>query len=195
MEQVPRGLPVLAVCVVLTVGCAGLERRGQQGSSTQASVQDAAPPPKPALRGLKDEHLAKPEMARPRATAKPAAPPPVVPPPARAQPPALIVVKPAAVPPLDLKSLEVRLRETKAISTLSKIALKNQMDDLLERFKGFYEGRIKTSLVELRRAFDLLVMKTLALLQDADPPLAGALASSRESIWGVLSDPVKLNAL
>jgi hypothetical protein len=38
-------------------------------------------------------------------------------------------------------------------------------------------------------------MKTLALLQDADPPLAGALASSRESIWGVLSDPVKLNTL
>jgi hypothetical protein len=127
--------------------------------------------------------------------AKPAAPPPVVPPPARAQPPALNVVKPAAVLPLDLKSLETRLKETKAISTFSKLALKNQIDDLLERFKGFYEGRIKTSLVELRRAFDLLVMKTLALLQDADPPLAGALASSRESIWRVLSDPAKLNTL
>jgi hypothetical protein len=105
------------------------------------------------------------------------------------------VVKPAAAPPLDLKSLETRLRETKAIGTFSKLALKNQMDDLLERFKAFYDGRIKTSLAELRRAFDLLIMKTLALLQDADPPLAGALASSRESIWAVLSDPAKLNTL
>ena len=134
-------------------------------------------------------------MARPSATSKPAAPPPVVPPPARSQPSASPAAKPAAAPPLDLKSLETRLKETKAISTFSKLALKNQIDDLLERFKGFYEGRIKTSLVELRRAFDLLVMKTLALLQDADPPLAGALASSRESIWSVLSDPAKLNTL
>lgn len=89
-----------------------------------------------------------------------------------------------------------RLRETKAISTFSKLALlKNQMDGLLERFKAFHEGQIKTSLAELRRVFLLLVMKTLALLQDADPPLAGAPASSRESIRGVLSDPVKLKTL
>ena len=134
-------------------------------------------------------------MATPRVAAKPAAPPAVVPPPARPLAPAPTVVKPVAPPPLDLKLLEARLGETKAISTFSKLALKNQLDDLLERFKAFYDGRIKTSLVELRRAFDLLIMKTLALLQDADPPLAGALASSRESIWGVLSDPVKLNTL
>ncbi len=194
MEKVPRGLPMLVACAALTVGCAGLERRGQQQTPTQAS-EDAVPSTKPAPRGSQDVLPVKPELARPRATAKPAAPPPVVPPPARSQPSASPAAKPAAAPPLDLKSLEARLRETKAISTFSKLALKNQIDDLLERFKGFYEGRIKTSLVELRRAFDLLVMKTLALLQDADPPLAGALASSRESIWSVLSDPAKLNTL
>lgn len=105
------------------------------------------------------------------------------------------VVPPPAVasPPLDLKSLETQLRETKAISTFTKLTLKNQIDDLLERFQAFYRGQLKTSLAELRRSFDLLVMKVLALLQDADPPLAGALASSRESIWGVLSDPAKLD--
>jgi len=32
-------------------------------------------------------------------------------------------------------------------------------------------------------------------LQDADPPLASAIASSRESIWGVLSNPVKFAAV
>lgn len=195
MDQVPRGLPTLAVCIVLTMGCAGLERRGPQQTPSQAAVEDAVPPPNPALRGSTDQHPVKPEKAAPRAMAKSAAPPPLAPPPARTLPPAPPVVKPAAAPPLDLKSLETRLRETKAIGSFSKVALKNQVDDLLERFKAFYEGRIKTSLVELRRAFDLLIMKTLALLQEADPPLAGALASSRESIWAVLSDPAKLNTL
>jgi hypothetical protein len=85
-------------------------------------------------------------------------------------------VKPAPTPPLDLKSLETRLKETKAIGVFTKLALKNQIDDLLERFRAHYQGRIKTSLAELRRSFDMLVMKTLALLQDADWPLAGALA-------------------
>jgi hypothetical protein len=158
-------------------------------------MEDAVPAPKPAARGSADQHPVKPEKATPHAVAKPAAALPVVPPPARAQPPAPPLVKPAAAPPLDLKSLEARLRQTKAIGTFSKLALKNQMDDLLERLKAFYDGRIKTSLAELRRAFDLLIMKTLALLQEADPPLAGALASSRESIWAVLSDPAKLNTL
>ncbi|MEI6027425.1 MAG: hypothetical protein WCT47_12125 [Betaproteobacteria bacterium] len=162
---------------------------------SKASVEDAVPPPKSIPRRSTDVRLAKPEAAVPRATAKPAAPPPHATPPARTLQPAPTVVKPEALPPLDLKSLEIRLRETKAISAFSKIALKNQMEDLLERFRAFYQGRVQTSLAELRRAFDLLVMKTLVLLQDADPPLAGALAASRESIWSVLSDPVKLNAL
>jgi hypothetical protein len=38
-------------------------------------------------------------------------------------------------------------------------------------------------------------MKTLALLQDTDPALADAIASSRESIWSVLSDRAKLESL
>jgi len=113
--------------------------------------------------------------------------------PAASTPPA--PAKVAASPPLDLKSLETQLKETKAIGVFTKLALKNQIDDLLERFRAFYQGRIKTTLVELRRSFDMLMMKTLALLQDADPPLAGALASSRESIWGILSDPAKFSTV
>jgi hypothetical protein len=96
-------------------------------------------------------------------------------------------------PPLDLKSLETQLRETKAISTFTKLTLQNQIDDLLERFLALFRGQLKTSLAELRRSFDLRVMKVLALLQDADPPLACAIASSRESIWGVLSDPANFD--
>jgi hypothetical protein len=100
------------------------------------------------------------------------------------------VAKPKA-PPLDLTSLEARLRETGAIGVLTKIALKNQVDDLLNQFRAFYQGKLKTTLAELRRPYELLVLKVLALLQDSDPALASAIVASREAIWGILSDPVK----
>jgi len=103
--------------------------------------------------------------------------------------------KQEAPPPLDLKSLETRLKETKAIGVFTKLALKNQVDDLLEQFRAFYQGRLKTTLAELRRPYELLLLKVLALLQDADPPLAGAIVASREAIWGILSDPVKFKAV
>jgi hypothetical protein len=94
-------------------------------------------------------------------------------------------------PPLDLASLETRLKETKAIGVLTKIALKNQVDDLVSEFRAYYQGKLKTTLAELRRSYDLLVLKVLALLQDSDPPLASAIVASREGIWDILSDPKK----
>ena len=128
MEQVPRGLLMLAVCIALTVGCAGLERREQQQTPAQAPVEDAEPLTKPALRGSQDALPVKPELARPRAAAQPAAPPPVVPPPARPQPSASPAAKPAASPPLDLKSLEARPRQTQPLTTVRKPDLKNMLD-------------------------------------------------------------------
>ena len=101
------------------------------------------------------------------------------------------MAKQKAEPPLDLASLETRLKDTKAIGVLTKIALKNQVDDLLDQFRAFYQGRLKTTLAELRKSFDLLVLKVLSLLQDGDPSLASAIVASREAIWGILSDPVK----
>lgn len=156
-----------------------------------AASARVARPSEPARPGSTGENLAKPAVSTPQTPAKRAASPPPAAPPVKTLPPAPPVAKPAVPPPLDLESLETRLKETKAIGVFTKLALKNQIDDLLERFRAFYQGRIKTSLVELRRSFDMLVMKALALLQDADPPLAGSLASSRESIWGILSDPAK----
>jgi hypothetical protein len=96
-----------------------------------------------------------------------------------------------AAPPLDLTSLETRLKETEAIGVMTKIALKNQVDDLLDQFRAFYAGKLKTTLADLRRAYDLLVLKVLSLLQDSDPSLAAAIVASREAIWGILSDPHK----
>jgi len=97
----------------------------------------------------------------------------------------------SAAPTLDLASLTQRLKDTNAIGVLSKIAIKNQVDDLLDQFRAFYEGKLKTTLAELRRPYDLLVLKVLSLLQDSDPTLASAIVASREAIWGILADPKK----
>ena len=100
------------------------------------------------------------------------------------------IAKPKA-PPLDLASLEQRLKDTKAIGVLTKITLKNQVDDLLNQFRSFYQGKLKGDLADLRRSYDLLVLKVLSLLQDSDQALATAIVASREAIWGILSDPAK----
>ena len=97
------------------------------------------------------------------------------------------VAKPKAAP-LDLASLEQRLKDTKAIGVLTKITLKNQVDDLLNQFRAYYQGKLRSDLAELRRSYDLLVLKVLALLQDSDKALATAIVASREAIWGILSD-------
>ena len=94
-------------------------------------------------------------------------------------------------PPLDLTSLTQRLKDTKAIGVLTKIALKNQVDDLLNQFRAFYQGKLKTTLAELRQPYDLLVLKVLSVLQDSDTALAAAIVASREAIWRILSDPAK----
>lgn len=219
MKEARLRLPALVVGSVLMAGCAGIERallhRAPAATSAEASVSiepqavPAATPrvPSPSLtaEGAAVAPLPAVQVAEPARPESPRVNPAptklaVSPPPVKTQTPTPPLVTPAPTPPrvnpappppLDLKSLETRLKETKAIGIFTKLTLKNQIDDLLERFRAHYEGRIKTSLVELRRSFDMLVMKTLALLQHADPPLAGALASSRESIWGILSDPKK----
>jgi hypothetical protein len=157
----------------------------------------AAPPaPQPA------ERPAPPSTPSGEIAAK--APAPVAKTPPRAAPPAPPVAKKEPAPPetakpqeppLDLPSLEKRLKETNAIGVMTKLTLKNQVDDLLNQFRAFYAGKLKTTLAELRRPYDLLILKVLSLLQDKDPSLAAALSASREAIWAILSDPVKFAAM
>lgn len=111
---------------------------------------------------------------------------PVTPP-----PPAAV----AGAAALDLSSLEQRLRDTKAIGVFTKLSLKNQVDDLLGRFRDFYGRRGTATLAELRQKYDLLLLKVLSVLQDGDPALAATIAASREAIWGILADPVRFSKL
>ncbi|MGZ5584490.1 MAG: hypothetical protein ACXWF2_15420 [Usitatibacter sp.] len=161
-----------------------------------------APPPK-----VVEVPAAAPAKAAPRdatplpTTAAPATSAPVANPPApvaakppapvAAKPPAPIAAKPAA-PPLDLRSLEERLKDTAAIGMLTKLSLKNQVDDLIARFKAFHDGQRPPTLTELRPAYELLLMKVLSLLQDHDTKLANDINASRDAIWGVLTDRQKL---
>ncbi len=94
----------------------------------------------------------------------------------------------AAPPPLDLKMLTERLKETKAIGFFTKITLRNQVDDLLDRFREYYQGKVTLTMSDLRQSYDLLLMKVLSLLQDADQKLASDIVSSREAIWDLLAD-------
>ena len=98
-------------------------------------------------------------------------------------------------PPLDLEALKAQLRQTKAIGVMTKLSLKNQVDDLLDKFREHHAGKPTPTMTELRRSYDLLMMKVLSLLQDHDQKLASDIVSSRERIWGLLADPRAFAAL
>jgi hypothetical protein len=156
----------------------------------------AKPATSPAPRVAVQEAPRRPVAAAPRPPAIAQARPPQASAPAKAPAPATAnapASPPAgASPPLDLKSLEERLKETHAIGVLTKLSLKNQVDDLVARFRAYHAGERPPTLPELRPAFDLLLMKVLSLLQDGDPPLAHDINASRDAIWGVLADKRKL---
>lgn len=98
-------------------------------------------------------------------------------------------------PTLDLESLENRLRETEAIGFMTKLTLKSQVDDLLDRFRAYYDGTDAIHITQLRQPYDTLILKVLALLQDKDPSLAKEIATSREAIWEILTDREKFSKL
>ena len=97
-------------------------------------------------------------------------------------------------PSLDVAGLTTRLRDTDAIGVFTKLALKNQVDDLLEQFRSHHDDGQKTGVASLRQPYDMLVLKVLSLVQDKDPSLAHTISGSREAIWGILADPKKFHA-
>src|SRR6267143_113433 len=156
-----------------------------------ASAPPVQSPPEraPASREVVQKPNA-PDREKQPAPVAPAAPTPAAPP--SAAPPAAPSAKVAT---LDLGTLEKRLRDTKAIGVFTKLSLKNQVDDLLSQFRTFHDGKNGATLTTLRESYDLLIMKVLSLLQDADAALARDIAASREAIWSLLADPVKFATL
>ena len=192
-----RAIVAALLAALLAAGCAGVKQSATPSAPAAAPAAPAAtaPPPQAAASPpSSDQAAAKPAAKTAAPEAKAPAKPGVAPPPPSAKAVPAPAAK-AAAPPLDLKALETELRETKAIGVMTKLSLKNQVDDLLSQFRAFYQGKLKTTLAELRRPFDLLVLKLLSLLQDSDPTLAAAIAASREAIWGILSDRTRFASL
>ncbi len=189
--------------LLLTAGCTGMERSAMQTppSADATSPQEprtAGTTPEPAgqtANGATGDGTTAAEISATQRPTKPS-PAPALPLTSAGKGDAASgSAKPAAQPPLDLALLEKRLRETEGIGVFTKIALKNQVDDLLSKFRAFYQGKARTSLAELRQPYDMLLLKVLSLLQDSDPGLARAIVASREVIWGMLADPNKFATL
>src|SRR5262245_3645323 len=165
-----------------------------------APAKPAAPasPTKPAASAPTKPAPAKPAPPSTAAT-KPATPAPTKPAP---PPPAQAAAKPrtpaaatASNPTLDLTALKEQLKSTKAMGIMTKLSLKNQVDDLLDGFREHYAGKGTMTMAQLRQSYDLLMMKVLSLLQDKDQKLASDIVASREGIWALLADPKKFAAL
>ena len=209
----PGHTPIIAalLATLVVAGCAGVKPSAPaiappvpatpaspgpaSGSATAPAAAPTAATAPPAQATAAASAGGKEAAPKPAATARaPEAKAPAKPA-AAASPSAKAAPVAKAPPPLDLKALETELKETKAIGVMTKLSIKNQVDDLLTQFRAFYQGKVKTTLAELRRPFDLLVLKLLALLQDSDPALAAAIVASREAIWGILSDRTKFASL
>jgi hypothetical protein len=178
----------------------------QPATAAAPAPSETTPTPAPQAAGNASQPVARPPAATaaapkpnpaapPVAAPKPAAPRVAAAPPPAAAPPVAAPPAPVAPPTLDLNALKEQLKETKAIGLFTKISLKNQVDDLMKQFREYYQGKTKLSLKQLRQSYDLLLMKVLSLLQDTDKKLASAIVSSREAIWGLLSDQKKFDAL
>jgi hypothetical protein len=187
---------VVALPLLLTAGSALMTpvslvvRRQAFTTHPVVRQQPAVPPAAPAT------PPSTPTAPTPASRGKPTPPvpdekTPTPQPPGKAAPaPALTPAAktPTTAPPLDLKALEQRLRNSKAIGLFTKITLKNQVDDLLDNFEEYYDGKSKHTIQDLRRSYDLLLMKVLSVVQDKDQPLASSIFASREAIWALLAD-------
>ncbi len=188
--------------LLLTAGCASVSPETPVSQPQVVVTQPATP-----------QVAAKPVAPAPPQSVPVAVPPASVKAPAKATPPTLrtrapiagtpmpaappVAARPAPATPLtlDLNALKEQLKETKAIGVFTKISLKNKVDDLLEQFREYYQGKATLTMTDLRQSYDLLMMKVLSLLQDDDQKLASAIVSSREAIWGLLADPTKFATL
>jgi len=191
----------IALCCLVTAGCAAVTRLPTAepvapAAAPVASTSVDAPPvvtPPP-------ETVTAHAATGPALDAAPKPPPLVIATPNAPVPQAAAataVVAPAPVTrsppeaPLDFASLGTRLRETKTIGVLTKLAVKNEADGLLDQFRAYHTRQGAATLSELRHSYDTLVLKLISLLQDGDPPLVRDIVQSQTAIWEILADPRK----
>ena len=85
-------------------------------------------------RRLPEPEAVKAAPAPAKVAAKDSATPAAIEPPRKNEAPPPVAKTPE--PPLDVAALKARLRDTHAIGVFTKLALKNQVDDLLQQFRS-----------------------------------------------------------
>ena len=210
MMPAVRTIGILSLA--LAAGCAGVREAPTSEMAQTVPLMVESPPVGPLEPVMTGDTAAgiEPVAGAPTPPSKSASAARAAPPPAKA--PARISASPVAVeqprknevpppvarpaePPLDVAALKSRLRETSAIGLFTKLALKNQVDDLLEQFRAHHQSGQKSNVASLRQPYDMLVFKVLSLVQDSDPSLARTISGSREAIWAILADREKFNSV
>ena len=94
-----------------------------------------------------------------------------------------IEMKSEQVAPIDMEVLTARLKKTKAIGLFTKLAIRNDVSDLMNDVKRYRKkSMLDSKIEEVRESFEGLLMKIIALLDD-DPELSRDMYVGRESIW------------
>jgi len=84
---------------------------------------------------------------------------------------------------VDIKTLETRLKNTDAIGFFTKLAIRSNIIDLMNKIKQYRKkSMLKAKIKEIRTSYDGLILKIVALLEE-DPKLSRDLYVGRESIW------------
>jgi len=186
-----RTLRALAATVAIGIAIGGTGACGDREPEAPAPGEE--PLPAPEVEPAPEPPAAEPPPAVPPAAVPPAAVPAPAPAPPPAAGPAPAPETPAASP-ISLQELGNRIKQTRAIGLMTKLALKNDIDDLVERLRRYHE-KDDGQLDALREHYEALVLKLLALLEKPEPELALALVRSRDDIWSRLADPVRFAEL
>jgi len=95
------------------------------------------------------------------------------------------VVEPLIEEPVfDIDVLIERVKETDAVGVFTKLSLKNQIDDLLERAVEVTQAPAPEYVEQLRNEFEGLLLKTVTLLNNGeDYTLAEDIYLAREQLW------------
>ena len=89
---------------------------------------------------------------------------------------------------VDLQILADMLANTKAVSLLTKLSLKKDINKVLKRLNQFHDGKSKFTLEQLEEQYNLLLMKIAIHLQDNDLILHRHLCNAWLVIWEDLRD-------
>lgn len=91
-----------------------------------------------------------------------------------------------AIAAVDIEVLTERLKNSDAIGMFTKLAIRNDIVDIIDQIEEYREKELLNEKIgEIRASFDGLLLKIVALLEE-DPVLSRDLYVSRESIWNSL---------